>query len=74
MDLYENAPLWKNAFDPREDGFEKPRSMLSVAYQEFRGRVAMLLQQIQKELPLLTLHDINPRGFTMAHRIRDRRS
>jgi hypothetical protein len=58
MDLYENAPLWKNAFDPRYDGFEKPRSILLVAYQEFRNRVALLLQQIQKELPLLTLHDI----------------
>jgi hypothetical protein len=58
MDLYENAPLWKNAFDPRDDGFDKPRSILAVAYQDFRNRVAQLLQQIQKELPLLTLHDI----------------
>ena len=58
MDLYENTTLWKNAFDPKGDGFDKPRSALVTAYQDFRSRVAILLQQIQKELPSLTLHDI----------------
>lgn len=58
MELYENTSLWKNAFDDKEDGFDKPRSILKVAYQDFRDRVVILLQQIQKELPSLTLHDI----------------
>jgi hypothetical protein len=58
MELYENSSLWKNAFEPKGDGFDKPRSVLVAAYQDFRNRVAILLQQIQKELPSLTLHDI----------------
>ena len=58
MEFYENTILWKNAFDPKGDGFDKPRSVLVIAYQDFRNRVAILLQQIQKELPALTLHDI----------------
>jgi len=58
MEHYENTPLWKNAFDAKGDGLDKSRSVLVTAYQELRGRVAILLQQIQKELPSLTLHDI----------------
>lgn len=58
MEHYENTSLWKNAFDTKDDGFDKPRSVLVTAYQEFRSRVSSLLQQIQKELPSLTLHDI----------------
>lgn len=58
MDLYEHTSLWKNAFDAKDDEFDKSRTILVTAYQEFRGRVALLLQQIQKELPSLTLHDI----------------
>ncbi|MFA7347724.1 MAG: ATP-binding protein [Desulfurivibrionaceae bacterium] len=58
MELYENTPLWKNAFNPKGDGLDRPRSVLVTAYQDFRNRVAILLQQIQKELPSLTLHDI----------------
>jgi hypothetical protein len=58
MEHYETTPLWKNAFEPKGDGFDKSRSVLVTAYQELRSRVAILLQQIQKELPSLTLHDI----------------
>jgi hypothetical protein len=58
MELYQNTPLWKNAIDLKGDIFDKPRSVLVMAHQEFCNRVALLLQQIQKELPLLTLHDI----------------
>jgi len=58
MDLYEHTSLWKNAFDAKDDEFDKSRTKLIIAYQEFRSRVALLLQQIQKELPSLTLHDI----------------
>lgn len=58
MEHYELTSLWKNAFDPKEDGLNEARSILKIAYQEFRARVSFLLQQIQKELPVLTLHDI----------------
>lgn len=59
MEYYQDTPLWKNAFDEKGDGFDKSRSILVTAYQEFRSRVTTLLQQIQKELPSLTLHDIS---------------
>lgn len=58
MELYENTSLWKNAFEPKDDGFDKSRNELVTAYQNFRNRVVHLLQQIQKEIPSLTLHDI----------------
>lgn len=58
MDLYECTSLWKNAFENKNDGFDYPRSTLKTAYQDIRVRVSLLLQQIQKELPILTLHDI----------------
>jgi hypothetical protein len=55
---YQHTSLWKKAFDPRGDEFDEPRSKLKTAYQEFRSRVEILLQQIHKELPSLTCHDI----------------
>jgi hypothetical protein len=58
MSDYEQSTLWKNAFTPCGDGFDDQRTTLLEAYRHFRGRVASLLQQIQTELPSLTLHDI----------------
>ncbi|SNB47479.1 ATP-binding protein [Geobacter sp. DSM 9736] len=58
MAHYEQTSLWKIAFDQKDDGLEEPRSRLKTAYQDFRSRVEVLLQQIHKELPSLTLHDI----------------
>ena len=58
MELYETTSLWKNAFDSKGDSCDNARKKLVTAYQDFRDRVAILLQQIQKELPSLTLHDI----------------
>lgn len=58
MGHYEQTSLWKNAFDPKNDGLDEPRFKLKSAYQEFRARVEILLQQIHKELPALTRHDI----------------
>jgi hypothetical protein len=58
MGHYEQTSLWKNAFDNKDDGLDEPRSRLKTAYQDFRSRVEILLQQIHKELPSLTRHDI----------------
>jgi len=58
MDNYELTSLWKNAFNEKDDGFDQPRSVLKIAYRDFRNRVSCLLQQIHTELPSLTLHDI----------------
>ncbi len=58
MEDYEKTSLWGNAFHLRKDGFDEARSLLTEAYKHFRQRVTLLLQQIQQELPSLTLHDI----------------
>lgn len=58
MSDYKQSTLWKNAFTHCGDGFDTQRNILAQAYKDFRSRVALLLQQIQSELPLLTLHDI----------------
>ncbi|AEJ01157.1 ATP-binding region ATPase domain protein [Nitrosomonas sp. Is79A3] len=58
MNDYEQSSLWKNAFTHRDDDFNNQRDKLAQAYRDFRARVALLLQQIQSELPSLTLHDI----------------
>ena len=55
---YMQSPLWKSAFGDTDDGLNSQRSKLVDAYAEFREHVALLLAQIQKELPDLTLHDI----------------
>jgi hypothetical protein len=57
-ELYEQTSLWSNAFASKDDGLDKPRDILRVAYQAFRERVALLIGQIKTELPNLTLHDI----------------
>jgi hypothetical protein len=57
-DYYKLSTLWKSAFDGKSDGFDPKRAALVGAYEQFRERVALLLAQIQKELPDLTLHDI----------------
>lgn len=62
MEDYKITSLWKKAFEPQNDGLDKARNELVTAYQHFRSRVALLLQQIQKELPSLTLHDITHVG------------
>lgn len=58
MQAYESTTLWKNAFETKNDDNDKARAQLASAYRDFRDRVVLLLQQIQSELPLLTLHDI----------------
>ncbi len=58
MANYEQTSLWKSAFEHKNDALDEPRSRLKTAYQDFRSRVEILLQQIHKELPSLTRHDI----------------
>lgn len=55
---YKNTTLWQTAFGQRSDGLDTQREKLTRGYEDFRERVALLLQQIQRELPDLTLHDI----------------
>lgn len=55
---YKNTTLWQTAFRQRSDGLDPQREKLTRGYEDFRERVALLLQQIQRELPALTLHDI----------------
>lgn len=56
--IYEQTTLWQAAFSEQSDGLDPQRQKLSRAYEDFRERVALLLTQIQRELPALTLHDI----------------
>ncbi len=55
---YKNTTLWQTAFGKRSDGLDPQREKLTRGYEDFRKRVALLLQQIHRELPDLTLHDI----------------
>lgn len=56
--IYKQTTLWQVAFRPQSDGLNPQRERLASAYDDFRERVALLLTQIQRELPALTLHDI----------------
>lgn len=58
MDAYKQSTLWKTAFPDNATDHIEQRQRIVQAYERFRERVAHLLQQIQKELPNLTLHDI----------------
>src|SRR5471030_772701 len=59
MDDYQLSPLWMNAFDDVGDNFDVQRSKLKNAYMDFRSRVALLVGQIHKDMPSLTVHDIS---------------
>lgn len=58
QNIYMQTTLWQAAFSHQSDGLDQQRTMLSQAYESFRDRVSLLLAQIQRELPTLTLHDI----------------
>ena len=58
MDAYKLSTLWKTAFPDNATDHIEQRQRIVQAYERFHERVAHLLQQIQKELPNLTLHDI----------------
>lgn len=58
MEDYKNSPLWKQAFQSKNDGLDEKRHLLSSAFTEFRQRVSYLVDQIHKDMPSLTVHDI----------------
>lgn len=58
MNDYQKSPLWMEAFESKGDGLDKQRQMLISAYADFRDRVSMLVAQIHKDMPSLTVHDI----------------
>ena len=58
MSEYQQTALWQGAFSARNDGFDKQRNLLVVAFEAFRERVMPLVAQIQKDMPDLTVHDI----------------
>lgn len=58
QEIYKQSTLWQVAFGHQPDNLNPQREKLSQAYDGFRERVALLLAQIQRELPALTLHDI----------------
>jgi hypothetical protein len=53
---FENLPLWQTAFDVPQDE-RKAADRLISAYRAFWDRAKILTNQIQKDLPFLTLHD-----------------
>ncbi|MHA3737067.1 HD domain-containing protein [Pseudomonas sp. Eth.TT006] len=58
MEDYRGSTLWNSAFSPRGDAFDQKRAYLAESLHEFRARVSMLVAQIQKDMPFLTVHDI----------------
>ena len=55
---YQLSPLWQQAFLHQDDGLDVQRDILMTAYTEFRKRVSLLVAQIHKDMPSLTVHDI----------------
>ncbi|HBO0353831.1 TPA: ATP-binding protein [Pseudomonas aeruginosa] len=55
---YKDSPLWKSAFSPENIEYKKQSSLLEAAYDAFRERVSLLVSQISKDMPNLTVHDI----------------
>lgn len=58
MESYMDSPLWKQAFESMNDGLDAKRQLLIAAFTEFRLRVSYLVNQIHKDMPSLTVHDI----------------
>lgn len=58
MENYQDSPLWKKAFQSKSDGLDTKRQLLNTAFTEFHQRVSYLVNQIHKDMPSLTVHDI----------------
>lgn len=58
MSDYGQSPLWRQAFLHQDDGFNAERDMLAMEFRKFRARVSLLVAQIHKDMPSLTVHDI----------------
>lgn len=55
---YKKSPLWEQAFHSKKDDLTPQRNLLETAFDQFRARVSLLVSQINKDMPLLTVHDI----------------
>jgi hypothetical protein len=59
MSDYENSSLWESAFSgPKRDRYGAQRTYFREQYQNLRLKVAHLVEQIPKDIPGLTVHDI----------------
>lgn len=56
---YQKSPLWQKAFHQDADNLGSQRNLITAAFAGFRQRVALLVQQIHKDMPSLTVHDIS---------------
>lgn len=57
MEDFKKSPLWKNAFKATTE-YPKQCQILESAFDSFRSRVSLLVAQIHKDMPSLTVHDI----------------
>jgi len=55
---YKNSSLWRQAFHDENDQLVNSKELLTVAFDEFRSRVSLLVSSIHKDMPSLTVHDI----------------
>lgn len=54
-----NSEIWKNSLAARaDDSFESERARLRSSLISFRGRASLLSDEISKDLPDLTIHDV----------------
>ena len=60
MATFEDSPLWKRtlAVHKGSDQFRTERERIRSALLSFRERAAMLAQEISRDLPDYTVHDI----------------
>ncbi len=58
MNDYRQSPLWQTAFPELDDDLKTQRNKLATAYEAFRERVKLLVGQIHKDMPALTVQDI----------------
>jgi len=61
MTNYQETSLWRRTLGEQvgEDSHKAPRARLREAYIEMRENVAVLAQEIPRDLPGLTVHDIS---------------
>ena len=58
MTPLDSMALWQRTLASQRDALDAPREVLRQAFVNFRKRVAMLVQTLGAELPILTVHDI----------------
>lgn len=58
LDSFQQTTLWRTTLSEENSSNVNARSVLREAYLDFRGRVALLVGQIARDLPDFTVHDI----------------